>query len=80
MKKIALAAAGAVIALLGALWMLQGLGIVHVRPILCVADCAAVEGASPTYAVIGLLMVAAGALAIFLAVKRRAAPPRPDKG
>jgi hypothetical protein len=49
--------------------------MVHVKPILCVADCEPIQGASPTWAVIGLLMFAAGALAIFYALKRRARPP-----
>ncbi len=75
MKKIALLVVGAVLALLGGLWLLQGLGLVHVKPIFCVADCEPIQGASPTWAVIGFLMVAAGALAIFYALKRRAAPP-----
>jgi len=30
---------GVVLALLGVLWFLQGAGVVHVRPILCVSNC-----------------------------------------
>ena len=32
--------------LLGGLWLPQGLGLVEVRPILCFADCAPVQGPS----------------------------------
>ncbi len=71
MNKIALVA-GVVSILLGGLWLLQGLGVVHVRPILCFADCAPLQGASPTWAVIGTLLLAAGVLAIFFALRRGA--------
>jgi hypothetical protein len=71
MKKIALLVVGVICALLGGLWLLQGLGLVHVRPILCFADCAPVQGPSPTWAIVGFIMVAAGAVAIFYALKPR---------
>jgi hypothetical protein len=51
--------------LLGGLWLLQGLGLVHVRPILCFADCAAIQGASATWAIIGGVTLGIGGLAIF---------------
>jgi hypothetical protein len=69
MKTLVLAA-GVIGVALGGLWLLQGLGVVHIPPILCVADCAPLQGASPAWAIIGFLTVAAGALAIFYAVKR----------
>ena len=56
--------------LLGGLWLLQGLGVVHVPPILCFADCAVVQGPSLGWAVIGGLMVTAGALALVFALTR----------
>ncbi len=58
--------------LLGGLWLLQGLGIVQVRPILCFANCAPVQGPSSTWAIIGFLVVAAGVIAIIFSLKRRA--------
>jgi len=60
--------------LLGGLWLLQGLGVVQIQPILCVADCEAIQGASPTWAIIGFLVVTAGALAVFYSLGRRKAP------
>jgi hypothetical protein len=50
--------------LLGGLWLLQGLGIVHLRPILCFADCAPLQGPSVTWAVIGAVMLAVGGAGI----------------
>lgn len=73
-KRIALAMIGVLGALLGGLWLLQGLGLVHIAPVLCVADCEPVQGASPTWAIIGLAVLAAGLLAIYLALKRRTPP------
>lgn len=51
---------GAIGVLLGGLWLVQGLGLVTIPPILCVAECETLEGPSPTWAIVGLLMLAAG--------------------
>ena len=56
--------------LLGGLWLLQGLGIVHLRPILCFADCATVQGPSVTWAVIGAVTLALGAYGVVWARKQ----------
>ena len=71
MKKIALFV-GVISVLLGGLWLLQGLGVVHVRPILCFANCAPVQGASQAWAITGFLMVTVGVIAIFFSFKKRA--------
>jgi hypothetical protein len=57
---------------LGGLWLLQGLGAVQIRPILCFVDCAPIQGASATWTIIGFLMIAAGVVAIFRSRKGRA--------
>lgn len=44
--------------LLGGFWLLQGLGIVHPRPILCFADCTPFQGPSLTWAIVGSAIVA----------------------
>ena len=59
MNWLALVAA-VITVLLGALWMLQGLGVVHLRPILCIANCEPIQGASPTWAIVGALVASAG--------------------
>ena len=59
--------AGVVLMLLGLLWLLQGADLVHVRPILCVANCRSVTDGSVAWLaagviafLIGLLLAAAG--------------------
>ena len=71
MKRIALVV-GVLSVLLGGLWLLQGLGVVHVRPILCFANCAPVQGPSSTWATTGAFALAAGVLAILYSRKRGA--------
>ena len=63
--------AGVISVLLGGLWMLQGLGVVHVRPILCFANCEPIQGASRTWAIVGVLVASAGVSAIYFLAKRR---------
>ena len=50
--------------LLGGLWMLQGLGLVHLRPILCFANCEPVQGPSTLWTVVGAIVLIAGIFAI----------------
>lgn len=77
MKTIALAVAGLILAARGGLWLLQGLGVVTVAPIACVAECEPLEGPSPMWATIGAVVLASGLLALFFAFRRRApkSPP-----
>ena len=64
--------AGAAIAvLLGGLWLLQGSGLVSIAPILCVADCAPLEGPSAPWALAGLALLAAGLAGLWLLFRRR---------
>jgi hypothetical protein len=69
MKLIALIA-GVIIALLGGLWLLQGLGLVHIEPVACVAECEPLEGPSLTWAAIGFVTLLAGLAAIFYGLRR----------
>ena len=68
MKKTVLVV-GAMSALLGGLWLLQRLGVVHVRPIHCFADCQPIQGASSAWAIVGFFMVTAGVIAIFFSLR-----------
>ena len=72
--KIASGIVGLLCASLGGLWLLQGLGWVRVRPILCFADCAEVQGASGFWAIAGLLVTLAGVTFGYFALRRRAKP------
>lgn len=71
MKIVALIA-GVLLALLGGLWMLQGLGLISVAPIACIGACEPLTGPSILWAIIGgLTIVAGGAL---VAWARRGSP------
>lgn len=59
---------GVALALLGLLWFLQGAGVVHVRPILCVSDCKPVEK-SVGWLIAGVVACMAG-IAIMIASVR----------
>ena len=70
MKKI-IFCFGLLAALLGGLWLLQGLGLVNIRPILCFADCVPIQGPSTTGVVVGTIALAVGGAAMFWSIKRR---------
>ena len=71
MKRAALVF-GVIGMLLGGLWLLQGLGLVRIPPILCVANCTPIEGFTPMWAVIGAAVLAAGGFAIAYSLRRPA--------
>ena len=74
MKLIALVL-GAIVALLGGLWLLQGLGLVHVRPILCFVDCVPIQEPSLTWAIIGFASLLLGSIAVLYSLKHRLRRP-----
>ena len=43
-KTIVMTIPGVIVALLGMLWLVQGLGIIQIDPILCVGDCEPITG------------------------------------
>ena len=53
---------GAILFLLGALWLLQGLGIVTMAPILCFANCTPIQGPAPVWAAVGAAAIVVGFL------------------
>jgi hypothetical protein len=71
MKTIVTSSIGVVFALLGLLWFLQGADVLHVQPILCVADCEPVIGGSTTWLIAGALAMLVGILLIRRGLKRR---------
>ena len=62
---------GAVGVLLGGLWLVQGMGLVTIPPILCVAECETLEGPDTTWTIVGALTLFAGAAAIAFGLRRR---------
>jgi hypothetical protein len=62
---------GVVSTLLGLLWLLQGADVLHIRPILCVANCKPVEGGSIGWMTAGAIVLVLGLLAIRAGLRRR---------
>ena len=62
---------GVALTLLGLLWLLQGADLVHIRPILCVADCKPLEGGSVGWMTAGALVLVVGLLVVASGVRRR---------
>ena len=62
---------GVALTLLGLLWLLQGADRVHIRPILCVADCKPLEGGSVGWMTAGALVLVVGLLVVASGVRRR---------
>lgn len=62
---------GVLFALLGGLWLLQGLGIVEIQPVLCVADCEPLQGPSRRWTFIGAFFFVAGIVTTVLWFRRR---------
>ena len=59
--------------LLGGLWFLQGIGAVHLRPILCFVDCQPLQGPSIAWAAVGLLLLLGGGGSLWWSGKRHRA-------
>jgi len=62
---------GVIAMLLGGLWLVQGLGLVTIAPILCVADCETLEGPAPEWALAGAALLLVGLAALWWSLRRR---------
>ena len=60
-----------VFTLLGLLWFLQGAGIIHLNPIMCVAECEPITGTSPLWAIIGAIVFVGGVLLIRISLRHK---------
>jgi hypothetical protein len=61
---------GVIAVLLGLLWLVQGLGLVTIPPILCVADCETLTGPDLGWAIAGLVLALAGGAALVWSRRR----------
>mgnify|MGYP000041583719 CR=1 FL=1 len=61
---------GAFIASLGLLWFLQGMAIIQMRPILCVANCEPIVGGSPLWAAAGVVAFVVGVVVALFGARR----------
>lgn len=75
MKKNLALIVGAILELLGLLWIAQGAGLVTIEPILCFANCVPIEGPSLTWLIVGLLTIGPGVGLMIYALKGRAGRP-----
>ena len=69
-RAIVLTIFGVVVALLGTLWVVQGLGIVRIGPVLCVAECEPITGRSVQWTVIGAIAVVVGLVSARAGLRR----------
>jgi len=69
-SKITVLVFGILIALLGALWFLQGSDIVHIKPILCFGDCEPVTGLSPQWQINGVIAITIGVAMIWWSTRK----------
>lgn len=69
-KATVLTILGALVALLGALWVVQGLGIIQMDAIFCVADCGPITGKSVQWTVSGVLALFAGIVTVRAGLRR----------
>lgn len=71
LKNIIAALLGTILALLGLLWFLQGSDLVHIKPILCFANCQPITGKSITWQIAGVIFFIVGALLIYKNIKKQ---------
>ena len=65
---------GTLLSLLGLLWFLQGSDLVHIKPILCFANCEPITGKSLTWQIAGAIFFIVGALLTYKNIKKQAKP------
>ena len=63
-KRIVFLLIGVIATLLGLLWFLQGADIVHLKPLLCFANCEPITGESLQWQIIGAIAFIVGILII----------------
>lgn len=63
-KRIALLFLGIILTLLGLLWFLQGSDIIHLKPLLCFANCEPIVGKSLQWQIIGAITFIVGVLIV----------------
>lgn len=70
-KIIILLPIGTIAACLGLLWFLQGADIVHIKPILCFANCKPITGKSLSWQIVGAITFIVGIAVAIIAVRRK---------
>ena len=68
-KAAGLTTIGVIVALLGMLWLIQGLGIVQIDPILCAGDCEPITGRSVEWTIIGAIASFVGSVIVWAGLR-----------
>lgn len=63
-KQIIVDIFGVIILLLGLLWFLQGSNLVHIKPILCFANCQIITGQSLQWQIVGAITFIVGSFIV----------------
>ncbi len=63
-KTVVMTLLGVIVTLLGMLWLVQGLGIIQIDPILCAGDCEPITGRSVEWTVIGAITLLVGSVLV----------------
>jgi len=69
-KRIVAIFLGIVMVFLGLLWLLQGSDLVHIKPILCFANCEPITGKSLQWQITGVITFVIGSFIIYANSKR----------
>ena len=75
-RMIALVVVGVVLIALGSLWLLQGVDLVHMRPILCATNCKPVTGGSSAWSTAGVITLVMGVLVVVGGARRPHGAPK----
>jgi hypothetical protein len=63
-KTVVMTLLGVIATLLGMLWLVQGLGIIQIDPVLCAGDCEPITGGSVEWTVIGAITLLVGSVLV----------------
>lgn len=80
MNRIIALGFGIVTVLLGALWFSQGVGLLHLRPVLCLANCAPIQGPSGSRALTGAVTLIVGGFGVLWSRKPTTKPEAKEIG
>lgn len=69
-KTISLVIGSLLCILLGGLWFLQGIDVVRIKPIACVANCQETTGGSLPWAIVGVCVLSLGIFLGYKAVRK----------
>lgn len=70
-KQIMVTIFGIIILSLGLLWFLQGSDLVHIKPVLCFANCQTIIGQSLQWQITGAVTFIIGVLIVYKSLKSK---------